>query len=159
VTHSNPLRQPEADDEAYQKSYATALRLLARREHSRLELRRKLEARDFGADVIDSVLAEVTDQGFLSDERFADVYVRGRCDRGFGPLRIQSELRERGVSGALADELLAAWADSWLESAARQRAKRFGEQLPATTGERAKQIRFLQQRGFSGDQIRALFRD
>lgn len=150
---------PEAVDasEAYQKSHATALRLLARREHSVRELRDKLVARDVADDIIDSLLAELTGSGLLSDRRFAEVYVRGRFERGYGPRRIQAELRERGVGGNLVDEMLEAWSGSWLESAREQRGKRFGTGLPEDFVARARQMRFLQRRGFTGEQIRAVF--
>lgn len=155
----NPPPLPDGDaNEDYQKSCATALRLLARREHSELELRHKLATRQFGDDLIDTVVTELAAQGLLSDRRFADAYVRGRFERGFGPLRIQSELRERGVATDLVAETLAELSGAWLDSAARQRNKRFGTGLPEDARERARQMRFLQQRGFTGDQIRAVFR-
>lgn len=150
---------PEAVDagEAYQKSHVAALRLLARREHSVRELRDKLAAREVADDIIDRLLAELTESGLLSDRRFAEIYVRGRVERGYGPQRIQAELRERGIRGNLVDEMLEAWSGSWLESAREQRGKRFGTRLPEDFAARAKQMRFLQQRGFTGEQIRAVF--
>jgi regulatory protein len=156
----NPLPPPEGDaSDAYQKSCATtALRLLARREHSERELRCKLTSREFGDDLIDTVVAELAAQGLLSDRRFADIYARGRYERGFGPIRIEAELHERGVAADLIAETLADLSDDWLDSAVRQRNKRFGARLPRDARERVKQMRFLQQRGFSGDQIRAVFR-
>jgi regulatory protein len=127
---SNPL----ADDSGiYQASYATALRLLARREHSELELRHKLKGRNFAGNIVDTVIMQLVDEGLLSDHRFAEVYIRGRFERGYGPLRIRAELRERGVSGDSA------------------------EQFPGDYRERARQKRFLQQRGFSSDQIQSVF--
>ncbi len=155
----NPRPLPEGDaSEDYQKSCATALRLLARREHSELELRHKLAGRQFDDDLIATVVAELAAQGLLSDRRFAETYVSGRFERGFGPLRIQSELRERGVATDLVAETLAELSGAWVDSAARQRNKRFGAELPEDARERARQMRFLQQRGFTGDQIRAVFR-
>jgi regulatory protein len=78
---SNPL----ADDSAgvCQESYATALRLLARREHSELELRHKLIGRSFTDTIVDAVVIQLLDQGLLSDQRFAEVYARGRFERGY----------------------------------------------------------------------------
>ena len=152
---SNPL----ADDSAavYQASYATALRLLARREHSELELRHKLMGRSYTDTIVDTVVMQLVDEGLLSDQRFAEVYVRGRFERGYGPLRIRAELRERGVSGNLAEHMLAGLSRLWVESAGRQRRKRFGRRFPADYTERAKQMRFLQQRGFTSEQIQAVF--
>ena len=152
---SNPL----ADDSAgvYQQSYTTALRLLARREHSELELRHKLIGRSFTDTMVDAVVMQLADEGLLSDQRFAEVYARGRFERGYGPLRIRAELRERGVSGDLAEQNLAELSRSWVESASQQRSKRFGRQFPGDYRERAKQMRFLQQRGFTAEQIQAVF--
>ncbi|MEA3243382.1 MAG: regulatory protein RecX [Pseudomonadota bacterium] len=152
---SNPLADDSAG--ACQESYATALRLLARREHSELELRHKLIGRSFADTIVDVVVVQLLDQGLLSDQRFAEVYARGRFERGYGPLRIRAELRERGVSGDLTEQNLAELSRSWVESASRQRSKRFGRQFPGDYRERAKQMRFLQQRGFTSDQIQTVF--
>ncbi|MEN8763415.1 MAG: regulatory protein RecX [Thiogranum sp.] len=155
MNRSNPL----ADDsvEVYQESYATALRLLTRREHSESELRHKLMGRNVPDTIVDTVVMQLTDEGLLSDQRFAEVYVRGRFERGCGPLRIRAELRERGISDDLTEQMLAGLSRLWVESAGRQRSKRFGRQLPGEYRERTKQMRFLQQRGFTSDQIQAVF--
>jgi regulatory protein len=152
---SNPLADDSA--EACQQSYATALRLLARREHSEFELRHKLIGRHFSDSIVESVVMQLVDEGLLSDQRFAEVYARSRFERGYGPLRIRAELRERGVSGDLAEQMLAGLSQCWVESAGRQRSKRFGRHFPNDYRERTKQMRFLQQRGFSSDQIQAVF--
>ncbi len=151
--------QAETGDSAaiYQQSYATALRLLARREHSELELRHKLATRKFSDAVIDAVLAGLLDEGLLNNRRFAEIYVRGRFERGYGPAKIQAELRERGIEGDLMEQTLAELSQLWLDSAARQRNKRFGHRFPDEYRERTKQMRFLQQRGFTGEQIRSVF--
>ena len=160
LNQSNPQPPPDTDAaEAYQKSYASAVRLLARREHSAFELRHKLASRDFDRGIIDAVLDELIETGYLSDQRFADLYIRGRFERGMGPLRIRAELRERGIADALMEITLEEFATYWVESANRQRSRRFGEVPPADFAERARQMRFLQQRGFTGEQIRAVFRD
>ena len=112
----------------------------------------------YDAGEIATIVAELAAQGLLSDRRFAEAYVRGRFERGFGPQRIQSELRERGVATDLVAETLAELSGTWVDSARLQRNKRFGAGLPEDARERARQMRFLQQRGFTGDQIRAVFR-
>lgn len=141
--------------EAWQQAYATALRLLARREHSAQELRTKLRGRRCPPALVDKVLNTLRDEGALSDRRFADTYVQARFDRGYGPLRIEAELRERGIGGLQAAEAMAGFAPMWVASADRQRRKRFGSGTPAGFSERARQMRFLQQRGFTGEQVRA----
>ncbi|MFQ5643521.1 MAG: regulatory protein RecX [Thiogranum sp.] len=153
----NPQAETDDSTERCQQSYATALRLLARREHSELELRNKLAARKFSDEVIATVLAGLLDEGLLSNRRFVEVYVRSRFERGYGPVRIRAELRERGIGAELMEQPLAELSQSWVESAARQRHKRFGRQVPDDYRERTRQMHFLQRRGFSGEQIRAAF--
>jgi regulatory protein len=130
-----------------------AVRLLARREHSTDELRRKLRRRGHPEAVIDAVVATLSDATYVSDSRFADSFVRVRSERGQGPLRIRAELRERGVEDAVADELLTETADFWIERARSARCKRFGDAPPATRDDWNRQARFLAQRGFPSDLI------
>ena len=131
-----------------------AMDLLARREHSALELRRKLEAKGNPAEAVVAVVEELQHEGLVSDERFTEAFVRYRQNSGHGPLRIQLELRERGVS----DELSSAYLDfadrQWLTLAEQVRSKRFGTAAPKDYQERARQARFLQYRGFTSDQTR-----
>lgn len=119
-----------------------------------MELARKLRRRGFPAPAIEQTLDALAAERQLSDERFAEAYVRRRAGAGFGPLRIQHELRERGVDPALLDRHLGAGADEWVERAARAREKRFGRRLPASRREWLRQARFLDYRGFTAEQIR-----
>jgi len=130
-----------------------AIRLLARREHSTDELRRKLKRRGYGPATIEQVVTTLRSSESVSDARFAESFVRVRSERGQGPLRIRAELRERGVTDLLVDEVLTTTSEFWLERANRVRAKRFGEAAPASRGEWNRQARFLAQRGFPSDLI------
>ena len=153
-----PTSSTEPEDsfgEACEQAYACALRLLVRREHSERELCFKLERREFDAAVIDAVLAQLVDEGYVSNARFAEVFVRSRHERGTGPLRIRAELRDRGVEESLVEDAFRELAADWFDAACRQRDKRFGATPPQDFRERARQMRFLQQRGFSGEQARA----
>jgi len=134
---------------------AAAVRLLARREHSRLELKRKLSQRRFDATLIDAVIDKLESERLQSDERFAESFVRTRAERGQGPLRIRAELSQRGVEDAEAEAALEGCECDWAASAVVIRRQRFGAELPETYEERARQARFLQQRGFAMDHIRA----
>ncbi len=134
----------------------TALGLLARREHSTQELRGKLEGRGYESDEIDTVLADLLSEHLLSDERFAEEYVRFRVAKGFGPVRLKQELAERGISAAQAQLHLACY--DWFELAAEARIRRFGDPEPDDFKGRAKQMRFLQYRGFTTEQIRNVFK-
>ena len=133
----------------------TAVELLARREHSRRELTRKLGSRGFPDDVVGTVLDELEQSGELSDARFTDTFVRSRVAKGQGPQRIHAELAQRGIGDAESDEALRGAEVDWLETIRAVRRKRFGAELPRDYAERAKQARFLQYRGFSIEQIRA----
>ena len=126
--------------------------LLARREHSRAELERKLGAHAFASELIHAVLDDLERDGLLSAERFAESFVRARYAKGQGPYRIRRELAERGVDapGRFVD---AAGLD-WDALARDVRSKRFGSGRPAGLAEKARQVRFLEYRGFGSDQIR-----
>ena len=130
-----------------------AIRLLARREHSRLELHRKLEGRGFPAAGIPSVLDSLIAENLLSDQRFAEMFARTRSDNGQGPLKIRAELQARGVDGATIDQGLELVDDTWLDHCRAAWRRRFG-MLPADRRERARQTRFLAARGFDAGTIR-----
>ena len=130
---------------------------LARREHSEQELRRKLNARA-AADAVDEVLSQLKDEGLQSDERFTEAYVHHRVNAGIGPLKIGYELRQKGIDESLADAVLEPMAEQWESMMRRQRERKYGEVIPADYGERMKQARFLQNRGFSPESVMRLFR-
>lgn len=143
----------DADDEDVDAAYEAGVRLLARREHSSLELARKLGSRGHEQRVIELVLDRLVRQGYLSDERFTEMFVRQRCEQGHGPVKIVSELSERGVDESLARYYLDQQAVDWIEQARTVRARRFGEALPEGRREWARQARFLASRGFSTEQV------
>ncbi len=138
----------------------TALGMLARREHSEQELQAKLRAKGYSEWVIGEVVTALTREGLASDERFAEALVNVRRARGYGPLRIRHELEQRGVSVGLIDRWLDVSGTEWIEQVRRVREKKFGKQRPEEFAGRALQMRFLQQRGYTHDQItRALSTD
>lgn len=125
----------------------TALDLLARREHSRLEMMRKLKLRGATPEQCETVIDQLQEDGLLSDERFCEAYVHARVQRGYGPQRLGEELRERGVSDTLISAVLGLdW--GWSERANSAFSKRFPEGPGRDAKERAKQLRFMQYRGF-----------
>ncbi|MEX1226419.1 MAG: regulatory protein RecX [Marinobacter sp.] len=140
-------------DDPEQKARASALRLLARREHSRQELILKLRQRQTPETVIDRVLDDYEQEGWLSDERFAEVYSRQRRDLGYGPVRIRSELQQRGVR--LWPDCLSGMVEAeWVALAIQARQKKFGlGDIAGDWTEKARQARFLSQRGYSGEQV------
>jgi regulatory protein len=135
-----------------------ALRLLARREHSVLELHHKLIRRGFTATQIIPVLKQLVTEGLLSDARYAEVYAHQRVDKGYGPLRIESELRERGVAEEVVSATLEHFHGVWMEKLTALHRKRFAAVNFDHSAEQARQIRFLRQRGFTLEQIRCLLR-
>ncbi|MEY2342062.1 regulatory protein RecX [Acidithiobacillus sp. IBUN Pt1247-S3] len=130
---------------------AAALRLLARREYARAELRSRLvRQNEFVAEVVDTVLAGLEERGYLSDARYREAKMRSRAARGQGPMLVARDWR---ASGAGDDRELLAEPD-WLARARQALHKRFGEQAPGDAKEWARRARFLQGRGFPADLIR-----
>lgn len=132
-----------------------AMNLLARREYARAELIRRLEGRGMPEELVAAVADDLVTENLLSDARFAESFVASRAARGQGPLRIRRELEERGVSGELIEIAFDEAGTDWAACAAGVRRKRFGPAMPEDFPDKAKQMRFLQYRGFAPDQIRA----
>jgi regulatory protein len=133
---------------------AAAVRLLARREHSRAELVRKLDERGVPPALAEDVLDSLAARRLQSDERYAESLVASRISRGQGPVRIRRELAERGVATAEIDAALEAADEDWFRLARATRQRRFGSDVPSEWNERVRQSRFLEYRGFTGEQIR-----
>lgn len=132
---------------------SVAVRLLSRREHSALEIRDKLLKRDFEESEIEQAITELQQGGWLSDERFAEAYIRMRQIKGFGPIRIAIELNERGVKEGIVDHFMYADNDSWQQTLEQQYLKKYKNRPIEDYSEKAKRIRFLQYRGFTFDAI------
>lgn len=145
-------KQENSDEQEY-KARSVALRLLARREHSRQELVLKLRQRKLDDSVISLVLDDYENEGWLDDNRFADVYSRQRIDLGYGPLKVLAELQQRGIHNTppCLDELAEA---DWIRNALLLREKRFGlSDLSDDWDERLRQARFFTRRGFTANQV------
>jgi regulatory protein len=137
------------------KARRKAMDLLARREHTRTELERKLTAAGFDADILADVLQQLADEGLQSDRRFVEAFVQSRINQGKGPLRIHADLGQRGVAAGLVDEALEKADADWYALARRARVRKFGRPRPGEFRDKARQMRFLQYRGFEPDQIQA----
>lgn len=131
-----------------------ALRLLARREHSRFELARKLGQAGFAQQAIDPLLDEFERKNWLSDRRFAESYVADHRARA-GNVKLAYDLRQRGVNDAIIESVLRENRDTELERAHQVWQKKFGS-APADSAEKAQQIRFMQTRGFTLETIRII---
>ncbi len=113
-------------------------------------------SRSHAAVEVEQVLDQLAAQGLQSDARYTEAYTHSRIERGYGPLRIRSELKERGISGALVAEYLSDDPDLWREQLQAVHDRKYGA---ATTGDRkeqAKRARFLMYRGFSSEMIRQI---
>ncbi|MGI9205101.1 MAG: regulatory protein RecX [Woeseiaceae bacterium] len=151
------LFQPEEVDRYGdpKESRKKAMDYLARREYGHDELIAKLTKAGYAADVTADVVSVLRDDGLQSDQRFSESFVQSRVNQGKGPVRIRQELAERGIrSGDVSDALENAGAD-WYAIALEIRRKKFGFDLPADFKEKARQMRFLQYRGFEQDHIQA----
>jgi regulatory protein len=131
---------------------ARALKLLARREHSRAELGRKLAAHSEDAAEIDRLLDELESRGWLSERRVAEQMVHARRSR-FGMQRIERDLLAKGVSGEVVAGAMQDLKEGELAAAREVWRKKFGGRVPRNQAERGKQARFLQGRGFGMDVI------
>ena len=129
---------------------AFAYRLLGRREYSIHELDQRIRKKWPDAGEVDELVAALADENLVSDERFAESFVRSRIQRHQGPLKIRAELRARGVSEALISMQLESWSGQWT-GLAREWLQRQIE-LPADFDQKQKYYRRLQSRGFTHDQ-------
>ncbi|HAJ91701.1 MAG TPA: hypothetical protein DCO71_03615 [Gammaproteobacteria bacterium] len=156
-TRRSKLKPEQAHDPLYLRK--TAMDYLARREHGEQELVRKLARRGFDAEMVETAVADLKADGLLSDIRFAEAFVNSRFRRGSGPQKIQAELRERGIDADLISVSIEAYDDQWRQRIREVREKKFGAVLPGDFRERSRQMRFLQQRGFTAEQISGVFKD
>ncbi len=138
----------------------TAVRLLTRREHSQVELQRKLQLKYDDSDAtkatIKAVVQSLYEKGLQSDARFTESYIRMRAGRGYGPARIHMELNERGSAGELIENYIQTAEIDWYALALQIKSKRFGG-IKVSGADLARQMRFLQYRGFTHEQIKSCF--
>lgn len=130
-----------------------AIRLLARREHSRRDLAQKLVLRGFDHAAIESVLDALEQEDLLSESRFIGSVVRVRSQRGIGPLKIIAELQRHGITQKEIERDEDWQTIDWIHVAQQAKIKRFGEDKPQNIQEQSKQYRFLIQRGFLPEHI------
>jgi len=135
-----------------------AMDLLARREHGRVELTRKLRQRGAAVELIDTALERLAQEGLLSEARYLESFVGYRARAGYGPLRIREELIQRGLSRADVEQALRDSGIDWREQLEQTWRRKFAGQLPGDARERAQQGRFLSYRGYPLDLIGRLLR-
>ncbi|WP_254063444.1 regulatory protein RecX [Rhodanobacter sp. L36] len=148
-------RRPGPDDPAKPKrsAYDKALGLLARREHSRRELKTKLRQGGYEGEETSAAIDRLGEQQYQDDDRFSEMLLRSRIAQGYGPMRLRVELKSHGLADARIRELLEAVDIDWNVMAAAQLRRRYGAGTndPA---ERNKRAQFLLRRGFAAATVR-----
>ena len=133
------------------RCYSAGLKMLMRREHSRLELFQKLQTKGFDVDVVNNSISKLVEQNYQSDDRFSEEFIQMRFNQGKGPVKIASELKMRGINTFDLSVF------DWFQLAKEIRQRKFGDLSSLDFKETAKQKRFLQSRGFTLDQINQAF--
>lgn len=135
-----------------------AMDLLARREHSREELCKKLVLKGYSSEEITPVVNQLREEGLQDDVRFTEIYISYRANAGFGPRRIRLELQERGVDEPLIDRFM--WVENmdWQSLLKTVWQGKFNEFVEFGTKAYAAQQRFLMQRGFDPEDIHQLLK-
>ncbi len=130
---------------------------LARREHTRQELALKLQRREHSCHSMEKVLDALREEGLQSDTRFAESYIRSRVAKGDGPIKIHAALYQRGVAQHIADACLAEAGIDWGQQLRALWRKKYHGEVAEDVQSRARQLRFLQSRGYPADLVFRLF--
>jgi regulatory protein len=131
-----------------------AIALLGRRDFPSGELSEKLRSLGYEADAVADALVELASERLIDDGRYATNFVAYHAQRGHGPQRIRQLLKSAGVSSERIEEALQGAVD-WSRLARDLRLRKFGAEIPTVWAEKARQMRFLQYRGFSNDHIKS----
>lgn len=147
----------KSEHEQRQTLKDSAFRLLARREHSQFELRQKLAQKGWPKSWIVELVNWLAEEGWQSDERFAQSFVRDKLMQRQGRLKIIAQAtQQRGLDRELLEQVLAQHEVDWRSQCREVHARKFGEQPPEDKKQWAKRVRYLQQRGFNSDEIFAV---
>ncbi|WP_410211721.1 regulatory protein RecX [Aquirhabdus sp.] len=143
-----PKTPPEKMPPTGARLRGLAFAMLGRREYSEQEFRNKLLELEASPEEVAELVQEFKTYNYQSDQRMAEMIVRANVRKGRGPARVKQTLRERHVNPELAAEDIIE--TNWLALARALRIKKFGVELPTDPKEKARQLRFLQYRGFDG---------
>jgi len=135
-----------------------AMDFLARREYGQAELIKKLAGKGYDRNVTEQAVVKLTAEGLQSDQRFAESFVQSRINQGKGPVRIRLDLGQRGIADTVVHRAIEQSDADWRALAREVRLRKFGAALPTDFKTKAKQMQFLQYRGFEQDQVQAAFR-
>jgi regulatory protein len=158
--HTDELFAEEAQPDRFSdplEARKKAMDFLARREYGRQELTVKLAAAGFDEQVAASAVAQLAGDGLQDDRRYVENFIQSRVHQGKGPVRIRVELGQRGIEAALIGDMLEQSGEDWRALARSIRQRKFGVAQPRDFREKARQMRFLQYRGFEQAEIQAAF--
>lgn len=154
---------------AYARLLDRAIRILAMRDHSEKELRRKLtapvmtkngpEAIDAPPEEVEKVIAWCQESHYLDDDRFTRQFIASRSRKGYGPARIRQELNQKGIGRADINRALYECDIDWMQLARDQAQRKYGEPLPTAFAEKVKVQRFLLTRGYLMEDIQEIWRN
>jgi len=144
------------NEEFFATVYNKALDIVSIREHSEKEIKNKLLEKFDAPEIIEQVVLKLIENNLINDVRFAEMYVLVRKRKGFGPKKIQFELMARGIDDSISS-LVITEEGSWKEAALKAFNKKFKNGASQEFKERNKQKTFLQNRGFSFEEIDSVF--
>ena len=151
VSSSAPKRRRRPEPTPVQR----ALGLLTRREHSRLELARKLQQRGVERDQAEAVIGKLAEAGWQDDARFAESLLRSRAGNGYGPGYIRAELATHGLGSEAIAAAMDGFEGDWIENARDLLQRRHPQALAGDREARRKAMDFLLRRGFAMEHVRA----
>lgn len=163
------MTEPSSRRSGYARLLDRAIRILAMRDHSEQELRRKLvapvmskngpEALDVTPDELEQVVAWCIENRYLDDNRFVGQFIASRSRKGYGPARIRQELSQKGIARQVVDQAMRECDIDWVSLAREQAQRKYGEPLPSTFTEKVKVQRFLLYRGYLMEDIQEIWRN
>jgi regulatory protein len=164
--------QPQSQIISFPRLLDRAMRVLGMRDHSREELKCKLQQsvqrtaymqqkapETITEEQMEKVLDWCQENGWLNDERFTERFIQSRSRKGYGPQRIRMELTQKGIDRDAIDIAMEETNIDWAECAAQLAERKFGLPLPKEWKEKAKVQRFLQSKGFLSEDIQSIFRN
>ena len=163
---------PAAPVPTFSRLLDRAMRILSQRDHSRDELKRKLQLSGQRAaylnqqenvpipdELLEKVLDWCQENGWLNDQRFTERFIQSRTRKGYGPQRVRMELQQKGIDREAINQALAETEVDWTRCAADVARRKFCEPLPQSWEEKRKVQRFLMSKGFMMEDIQAIFRN
>lgn len=163
------MTEPSSRRSGYARLLDRAIRILAMRDHSEQELRRKLaapvmskngpEALDVTPEELEQVVAWCIENRYLDDNRFVGQFIASRSRKGYGPARIRQELSQKGIARQAVEQAMCECDIDWVSLARAQAQRKYGEPLPSAFAEKVKIQRFLLYRGYLMEDIQEIWRN